>query len=134
MSLTVEFCGERFALSDSIGLMPLLKFAKTAQGGADSGDMDGLVAMYDLLEQCFTAASWERFQKVATEQRADADTVLAVIPKAIEAISSRPTSLPSDSSDGQPTTSTSSAVGFSEAESLEPGRPDMAMGILRSVG
>ena len=138
MSLTVEFCGEHFALSDAIGLMPLLKFAKVAKDGTKSNDMDGLAAMYDLLEQCFIPASWERFQQVATEKRADADTLLAVIPKAIEAITNRPTSRPSDSSDGPVTTSTSSAAGasvrdlFAEASAIEP-RPDMAMGVLRRL-
>lgn len=131
---SVEFCGEQFDLSSSVGLMPLLKFAKAAKSGADTADLDGLVAMYEMLEQCFTPEAWQRFQQVATDQRVDAETLLAVIPKAIEAISSRPTGRLSDSSAGQPTTSPSSAVGFSEAESFHPGRPDMAMGILRSVG
>lgn len=133
MSLTVPFCGEEFQLSDSIGLMPLLKFAKVTKSGLDSSDLEGMVAIYDMLEQCFVPEEWDRFQDVATKKRASAEALLAVIRKAGEVISSHPTGQPSDSSDGPQTTSTSSAAGFAEAESLEPGRPDMAMGILRMV-
>lgn len=50
---SVEWQGERFFIADRIGLAPLLRFAKVAKQGTDSDDMDGLVAMHDLLEQCF---------------------------------------------------------------------------------
>lgn len=139
MSLTVEFCGEQFALSPSIGLMPLLKFAKISKGGAGSEDMDGLVAIYDMLEQCIAPEAWERFCQVATDRRVEAEELMAIVPKAIEVISNRPTSLPSDSPGGLSTTFTSGEGGFSDAdrlrqaEALEPGRPDMAMGVLRML-
>lgn len=100
----ISFGGEQFTLADKIGLMPLMRFAKTAQGGADSNDMAGLAAMYDLLEQCIAPADWRRFEAAADKTRASGDELMGLVKDAIEAISARPTGRPSDSSDGPATT------------------------------
>lgn len=96
----VEFFGERYPVADKIGLMPLMRFARVAEAGVDSGDMAGLAAMYDLLEQCIADESWPAFQRAATRNRADGDDLMRVVKDAIEAIAARPTGRPSDSSDG----------------------------------
>jgi hypothetical protein len=102
---SVEFHGETFRLADSIALMALMRFAKVAQAGTDSDDMAGLVAMYDLLEQCIHPEDWPRFEVLATRERDQADDLLAVIQQAITEMAERPTAPPSDSSDGRPSTS-----------------------------
>lgn len=109
----VEFHGENLRLADRIALMALMRFAKIAQAGTDSDDMDGLVAMYDLLEQCVHPDDWPRFEALATKHRDQADELLTVIQSAITAIAARPTGPPSASSDGPAPISGSSTGGSS---------------------
>ena len=144
----VAFGGERFTVADKIGLMPLMRFAKAAQGGVDSNDMAGLAAMYDLIEQCIAPADWARFQSVADKTRADGEELMAVVKDVIEALSARPTTRPSDSSAGPATIEPKSAAEPDLSDqpelrlirSLESqGRPDKAQFVKlamqgRSVG
>lgn len=125
---TVDLFGETFELADKIGLMPLMRFAHLAKGGADSNDMDALDAMYTLIRQCFTPASWARFEVRADEVRADQDDLLGAVAECMKAMTARPTGRPSGSSGGSPHTSTSSAVASSSpaAVLVERGRPDLA--------
>lgn len=122
----VEFAGETFTVSDRIGLMPLMRFAKVAKSGVDSADMDGLAAMYDLLQQCFPDQEWQRFEAAADRTHADGDELMGIVGKVFEVLSERPTSRPSDSSDGPSSTEQSSAGGFSLPVRLD-GRPDLQM-------
>ena len=130
---SVEFFGEQFEVADRIGLMPLMRFAKLAKSGADSADMEALVVMYDLIEQTVAPSDWPRFQDCADRNRADSDDLMGLVTKAIELISQRPTSRPSDSSDGPPATKLSSTVVSSlpVKQRLEAqGRPDLALMVL----
>jgi hypothetical protein len=106
----VEFAGESFAMAKRIGLMPLMRFAKIAQGGVDSQELAGLAAMYDLLEQCIAPEDWARFQAAADRSRADDEELMAVVGEVIERLSDRPTRRPSDSSAGSPTTALKSTA------------------------
>lgn len=127
---TIEYAGERFALADRIGLMPLMRFAHLARAGVDSDDMEGLDAMYALLKQCFTDEAWSKFEAAAERTRADGEELMGVVKQAIEAIAARPTGRPSDSSGGPASTSTSSADDSSSPviDRLERrGRPDLAL-------
>lgn len=126
----VEFKGETFALSDSVAVMPMLKMAKLAKGGIDSNEMEAMVVMYDVLESLIDPDDWQRFESVATRTRATGDDLQQLIPQAITAISARPTSLPSDSSDGQRATPPSSAADSSSqvvSRLEDQGRPDLAL-------
>jgi hypothetical protein len=126
----VKFEGESFRVASKIGLMPLMRFAHIAKSGVDSNEMAGLAAMYDLLEQVISDEDWERFQDHAIATRAGGDELMAVIPAAIEVISSRPTRQPSDSSDGLATTSTNSGAASSSpviARLELASRPDLAL-------
>jgi hypothetical protein len=132
----VEFGGETFQTSDAIGLMSLMRFAVVAKRGTDANDLAGLVAMYELLEQCFDVEEFERFQQVALRTKAKGDELMGVVGKVIEAISGRPTSRPSDSSDGPEQTQGNSGLDSSspvvrEMVRLEgQGRPDRAIYLL----
>lgn len=126
---TIEFFGEQFQVAEKIGLMPLLRFAKAAKAGADSADLESLTVMYDLLEQVIAPSEWERFQKVADDNRADGEELMQVVSTAIELLTARPTSRPSASSDGPPTTSTNSTdVSYLRVKQRleQEGRPDQA--------
>ena len=130
---TVAFGGEQFVVADAIGLMPLMRFAKVAQAGADSSDLEGLAAMYDLLEQCIHEDDWVRFQKVATRVKADDKALFGVVREVMATVAGRPTRRPSDSSDGPPSTKPNSGD-VSSSRSLrvvqrleDDGRPDLAL-------
>jgi len=49
----VTFHGERYRLAPKVGYMPLLKFAHYATKGGNTGDMQSMGAMYELLRGCF---------------------------------------------------------------------------------
>lgn len=131
----VGFMGEEFAIADKIGLMPLLKFAKAAQSGLDSADMEGMAAMLDLLQQCIADEEWARFQDHATKTRADDNELMQVIKDVQTILTARPTSRPSDSSDGPQQTAPISAEDSSSLEVVRrlksKGRPDLAMAVYR---
>lgn len=127
----ITFGGEQFTLADKIGLMPLMRFAKAAKAGVDSEDMDGLAAMYDLLHQCIADDQWTRFEAAADRERADGEQLMGVVREALEAMTQRPTSRPSDSSDGS-TTTLPNSVGDSSSLAVvhrleQKGRPDLAL-------
>jgi hypothetical protein len=113
------FHGETFALAESIGLMPLMKFAHAAKSGMDTAEMDGLAAMYALLEDSLDPEDWPRFQRACIDAKIQADELLEVIKELIEAVAARPTQQPSDSSDGQQGTTPSSRGDSSTAVSLQ---------------
>lgn len=141
MTGTVEFLGDTFAVTDRIGAMPLMRFAKIAQGGVDSNEMAGLAALYDLLEQCIAPDDWQRFQAHADRKRAQGDELLEVVKQVFSIVSERPTGQPSGSSDGLrtiepnlPAASSSPVIDASERviERLNAqGRPDLALLVRR---
>ena len=129
----VDFAGDKFRMAERIGLMPLMRFAKIAKAGVDSTDLDGLAALYDLLEQCIAEDEWQRFQNAADKARADGDQLMQVVKDVFEALSGRPTSRPSDSSGGPTTTPPNSEDDLSlrVVKRLEDeGRPDQAYMVL----
>lgn len=128
----IDFAGQSFAMADKIGLMPLMRFAKAAKDGADSDSLDGILAMYALLEQCVAPDDWDRFQDAADKARSDGEELMAVVGFVIGELSARPTSRPSDSSDGPTTTQPKSgdASYLRVVERLEAeGRPGLALAV-----
>lgn len=135
MSECVEFAGESFAVSERVGIMALMRFAKVAQAGADSSDMEGLAAMHSLLEQCIAEPDWYRFQSHAEKTKADTDELLDVIKEVFKILSQRPTSRPSSSSDGPLVVNERSADDSSSqviARLEERGRPDLALMVMQA--
>jgi uncharacterized protein with von Willebrand factor type A (vWA) domain len=126
----LEVFGESFDVAERIGLMPMMRFAKAAKSGLDSADMDGLAAMYDLLEQCIAEKDWARFERAADRARADGDELMGVVTKVMELLAERPTPRSSDSSDGPSIIEPTSTVAGSSSviDRLEKqGRPDLAL-------
>lgn len=127
---TVAFLGEEFRLADQVSTLALMRFAKVASTGVSADDMEGLAALYDVLEQCIDPEQWSAFQKHADRKRAQSDELLAVVQEALPRIAARPTGRPSDSSDGPQTVSEPSADGSSLRvihRLEERGRPDLAL-------
>lgn len=107
----VELCGRGFTVAPKLGLMPLLKFAHTASKGGDSGDMDSMAAMYELLRSVINDDEWASFEQHAMDVRAGDDDLLGAVQGAISIMTARPTSRPSVSSDGPSVTEMNSSGG-----------------------
>lgn len=116
---TVDCLGAKYRIADRVGLMPLMRFAAAAKRGLDTGDMEAMAAIYDMLADCIDPRDWSRFEADMTAKKAQPEDMLPVVQQTIEALSARPTSRPSDSSDGPPTTG-----GTSTGGSSSPARPD----------
>jgi hypothetical protein len=157
---SVDFLGAEFAIADKVGLMPLLRFAHAAKSGLDSADLEGMAAMYDMLRQCIAdeavyvrdgrpidkpaevdesvtkLGGWAEFEAHATKAKADDEDLMGVVQRVMTLLSERPTSQPSDSSDGpQQIAPTSEADSSSLAvvrRLKSTGRPDLAMAVVRS--
>lgn len=115
----IMFAGRPFKVAEKFGLMPLVRFAYLSKKGLDTGDMESLAAMYDVMRQAIADDDWEAFCDHAANVHADGDELIEVVGEAIQVISSRPTRRPSDSSDGPSPTETSSSAGSSSPGSSE---------------
>ena len=143
---TVEFLGERFRVREQgVSLLALMKFATIAKAGKTSDDMEGLAALYKLLQTCIDPADWPAFEDHADEQGADGEALMHVVTGAITAAAARPTQPRSHSPGGPSSTAPSSAGGSSPQGSsirqgdprvqhdLEArGRPDLALVVKRA--
>jgi hypothetical protein len=143
---TVEFLGEQFAVREQgVSLLALMKFATIAKRGGTSDDMEGLAALYALLQTCIAEDEWQRFEDHANARGADGEALMHVVTGAITAAAARPTQQPSRSPGGQSTTVPSSGAASSSAGSsirrgdprvqhdLEArGRPDLALVVKRA--
>jgi hypothetical protein len=128
----VEFLGESFELRPKVSEYALLKFARAAAAGEDGDTMEGMASMLRLLEKCIVPADWRRFDKLADEKDATAEQIMDVIKAAFEQVAERPTSLPSDSSDGQISTEPKSESNSAVKDSVLSGRPDLQLAVMRA--
>lgn len=51
-SRQIEFMGEWFRIAPKVGVMPLMRFAHAAADELDTGSLESLAAMYDMLRDC----------------------------------------------------------------------------------
>jgi hypothetical protein len=127
---TVEFAGERFRTRKKIGAIALLRFAHVANKGTDSASLEGLAAMYELLEAVIAKDEWVRFQQHAADAEADDTQLMKVVADVTEMLAKRPTERPSDSSDG-PTSTPQNSEDDSSSRTIrrfeQEGRPDLAL-------
>jgi hypothetical protein len=135
VSDVVAFLGGQFKVAERVSTLAVMRFAKIASAGVDADDMEGLAAMYDLLEQCIDPADWRAFQAHADKERAQGDDLLGLIREVMARITARPTGQPSDSSDGLESSSENS-VGDSYLRVIArlegQGRPDLALMVDRA--
>ena len=127
------FFGEEFQSVEQFPQMALLEFAHIANGGVDSNDFAGLAAMYELLEAAIEPSDWARFKKCAKVNKAQGEDLLNVVGEVISRTARRPTSRPSDSSDGPSTTAHNSTSTPAERaiEQLN-GRPELQLLVMQA--
>jgi hypothetical protein len=128
----VEFFDESFRLKPGDQYeWEMMEFASAAKGGADSDLLSGAATTLDFLRAVIHDDDWERFRATAKKNRAQvARDLMPVVVAAFVQPTDRPTSRPSDSSDGPKTTKRNSAAGSSSKviRRLEKaGRPDLAL-------
>jgi hypothetical protein len=127
----ISWEGATFRLAPKVGMMPLLTFAKLAEGGADTEDMEALAAMHDLIQQCVAEEDWARFKYHATKIRAQEEEFMAFVQGAIQTLSKDRTGKPSGSPAGQPQTSGKSEEDLhSRVAARLDGRPDLQLAVL----
>lgn len=114
---TFTFYGETFTVAERVGAMPLLRFAAVAEAGTQAEELAGLAAMHELMRDCLAAGDWPRFQKVAADNKAEADELMEVCGAVYAAVTGRPTRRPSASVDGSSETTGSSREPSSSAAS-----------------
>lgn len=103
-----KFCGELFTVSDRDLTVTLGRFARAAQSGLDTAEMDGLAAMMGLIEAVVIDEDRARFLDLAERKGADPEVLFKIVQAVVEAQTGRPTEQPSDSSAGLSTTGESS--------------------------
>jgi hypothetical protein len=130
---SIEFFGEQFDLNAEVSEFALMEFAEVAADGVDAEMMEGLAAMMRLVKECIIAADVSRFLKTARKNRAASKELLPILEATFNATTERPTSQPSDSSDGLSVIEPSSVVNSAD-KGLERlnGRPDLQLAVLHS--
>lgn len=128
----VEFFDQSFRMKPSDEYeWEMMEFASAAKGGADSDMLSGAAATLDFLRAVVHGDDWERFRKAARDNRAQVKRdLMPIVVAAFVQPTERPTSRPSDSSDGPASTGRKSAGGGSSKviKRLEKkGRPDLAL-------
>lgn len=122
-----------FRIAETIGLMPLLRFAHSAKSGLDTDDMEGMAALYTMIRDVVHEGDWEDFQEYATVVKAEDEELLEFVSGAIEVISARKVAQRGSSSATSRKTSAKSKGNSSRPGSaIPPGvrRPDEMDGLL----
>lgn len=105
---------------------------KAQEAGADEGGDGAINAVYDMAGVVVHPEDHERFWTTARANRQTLEDIANLATALIEALTARPTKLPSDSSGGQPPTEPSSTDdSFSEAMAALEGRPDLQLVVRR---
>lgn len=94
---TLEYEKEQYKLADSMGHVPLMKFAHYAEGGVNAQDMGALASFYEVLQDCIADEDWPRFERALIKNKATVEDLMPLMEKAIESITARPTESPSGS-------------------------------------
>lgn len=133
---TFDFCGQTFTVHGQIpGMLELTISAALA--GKVSG-VDGDAALYEALRIALTvpgretdgkkipadASQWERFYRLAIDQRAEGELLTALVLNIVGAQVGRPTERRSTSQPGPSPTSTSSNSSASASPASPPSSPE----------
>jgi hypothetical protein len=90
-----------YRMAEKTGLMPLLKFAHVSSKGVDSADLEGMAALYDMIRDSIHEDEWDRFERDATEAKADDKEIFAVVQAVVEVLAQGRTRSRSDSRAGR---------------------------------
>lgn len=107
--------GVEFTCTGQLSKLDVSEFARLAAAGTDSVTPAGVAILADIFRSLL-GSDYERFRTHCREHGTDDGTLLEIIGDLISEMAERPTSRPSDSSDGPPTApATVTVVSFSKA-------------------
>jgi hypothetical protein len=90
LSEKVTFLDDVYRIADKVGLMPMMKFAHASSSTQlDTGDMEGLAAIYEMLKDCIHPDDWARFERDAITKKAEADDLLPVVRQTVDMLTAR---------------------------------------------
>lgn len=127
---TVEFFGETFHLNETVPKFALIEFAEAATSGAEDSQLQTWGTMLRLALACIAPDEAGRFRGVARRNPCEEDDLTEVFKSALSQSTERPTSRPSDSSDGPPVTELKSAPSSAgKVSDRLAGRPDLQLAV-----
>jgi hypothetical protein len=126
--LSFDFFDQEVRIDPSFGQLDFIDFMESA-ASVDEDDPSAMVVIKDMLRKCVHQDDFEQFWKTARTERQSVTDLMEVVYAAVAAVAERPTSQPSDSSDGL----LSDAPNSTDDSSLQvidllerQGRPDKA--------
>jgi hypothetical protein len=109
-----ELDGVKFVAEGNLSSVDASEFARMATQGVDSTNPEGAAIVADILLSTLGESTYQQFRRHCRVHRTDDETLMAVIGDLLSDFMKRPTSRPSDFSDGPPTMAgTSTVVSFS---------------------
>jgi len=137
---TFDYFGESFAYAEEFPTFEYAEFAEALADGEDSESTRATGVALRFAVGCVAEKDRARFRRVSRQHRAKAEDWMKVSAGWTAEETERPTGLPSDSSDGQPSIAeTSESKPVASVTSLpEPTkprlvRPDLALAAARSL-
>lgn len=108
--------GVEFEAEGNISTMDLAEFARLATKGVDSGSAQGIAILAEVYLSLLGEKTYQRFREHCREHGTDGGVLVEILGGMIAEAADRPTSRPSDSSDGpQPDPDTVTVVSFKRA-------------------
>jgi hypothetical protein len=121
-------------VNPTFGQLDLVDFMESARA-VEQDDPSAMALVKDVLRAAVHPDDFDAFWRVAKTEQQDVEDLMAVLHAIVEALAERPTSQPSDSSAGLPTTAPRSSGGSDALAAKrrleEQGRPDLAVAVLR---
>ena len=122
----IEFYGEQFEVPDKVNHRLVLRLAKFASAGSDTGNLAAMGALDDLLTRCIRPEDAERFDALCDREGTTGPELMLFTDRVIAELSERPTAQPAPSSAGLTPTPESSGSRLEVLASERwSGRPDL---------
>ncbi|MET8334359.1 hypothetical protein [Streptosporangium canum] len=114
LKFSFDLDGVVFENEGDVSLMDLSEFARLATQGVDSESPEGAAIIAEIFMTLLGERTYQRFRTHCRRHGTDDETLMAILGDLMSEASDRPTSRPSDSSDGPPTAPvTATVVSFS---------------------
>jgi len=115
-ALDFDLDGVTFVGEGDISVMDMSEYARLASQGVDSESPEGIAILADVYRGLLGDRVYNQFRAHCRKHGTDGDTLVAILQGLITDAAERPTSRPSDSSDGPQTApATATVVSFSRA-------------------
>ena len=129
--ITFDYFGQTIRANPELGELDYVEFMDKA-GSVEAEGALGLSFVKDFARLCIASDQFDEFWGLARKHKQHVEDVFKVLRAIVEQVSDRPTTQPSDSSDGRTTTGTKSEAGLSSTlQERLAGRPDLQLLVLQ---